>query len=97
MFELAHLAAAYAIGTAAGLWIFRTWIKEGIITATIDTLIEQGYLISYVDDDGITQLNKWNDVDAIDKMEPNEIMEILEELIKEEEEANKHEDEDDTP
>jgi hypothetical protein len=103
MFEIYHLAAAYAIGSAAALWLFRRWTQERIVTATIDTLIEEGYVISYVDDEGITQLSKWGDfaemeksiLDTIDDMDPAEIEAILDEMIAEEE-KQKHE-EDDTP
>jgi len=101
VFELVHLAAAYVIGSAAALWLFRKWSQERIVTATLDSLIEQGYLMSYLDDDGQVQLSKWGDVDVIDNMSNEEIESILEELIREdaankEEEASKHE-EDDTP
>lgn len=61
-FGLGHLAAAYAIGTAAGLWLFREVIKEKIVTATLDTLVEQGYLFSWLDEDGVTQITKWSEV-----------------------------------
>jgi hypothetical protein len=102
MFELVHLAAAYVIGSAAAVWLFRTWVKERVVTATLDTLIEQGYLISYVDEHGITQLSKWGDLqdmeksmlDMIDEMDPAEIDAILDEIIQEE---KLRDEEDDTP
>ena len=101
MFELGHLAAAYVIGTAAGLALFHTWIKEKVVTKTLDSLIEQGYLFSWIDDDGITQLSKWGDIekstlDIIDEMSTEEIAEILDELI-EEDKRNTDEEQDDTP
>jgi hypothetical protein len=64
-FGLGHLAAAYVIGTAAGLWLFREVIKEKIVTATLDTLVEQGYLFSWLDSDGVTQITKWSEVASI--------------------------------
>ena len=91
-FGLGHLAAAYVVGTAAGLWIFRTWVKETIITATLDSLITQGYLRSYEDHEGVTQLLK------PEEMSPDEIDEQLERILdiieKREQEDNE---EDDTP
>lgn len=65
MYEMWHIAAAYAVGTAAGLAIFRQWVQEKIITATIDTLIQDEYVRSYEDDDGITHLYKWHDLEDI--------------------------------
>ena len=108
MFELSHLAAAYVVGSAAAVWLFRTWVKESIITATIDTLARDGYLYSQVDRNGVMHLTKWyeieereeemwdemeSDLDVIDRLTPEEVTAILEKLIEEE---TKRE-EDDTP
>ena len=65
MYEMWHLIAAYTIGTAAGIWIFQQWSQERIITATIDTLIRDEYVRSYEDEEGITHLHKWHDLDDI--------------------------------
>jgi len=81
MYEMWHIAAAYAVGTAAGVAIFRQWVQEKIITATIDTLIQDEYVRSFEDDDGITHLYKWHELD-----------DIIEKI----QEAQDH-DEDDTP
>ena len=99
MFELVHLAAAYVIGSAASMWLFHKWSQERIVTATLDTLIEQGYLLSFIDKDGVTQLNRWSDLgktdmEIIEEMSPEEIEAILEDLIEEERLKNE---EDDTP
>jgi hypothetical protein len=92
MYELLPVAAAYVVGTAAGIWIFRMWVKETIITATLDSLITQGYLRSYEDDEGTTQLLQF------DEMSPEEVdralARVLESIEKYEEEASE---EDDTP
>jgi hypothetical protein len=101
-FTLGHLAAAYVVGSAAAVMLFRTWVKEKIVTATLDTLIEQGYLISWIDEQGVTQLSKWGDLqdleksmlDMIDDMDPAEIDKILDEMIQEDKEKNET---DDTP
>ena len=82
MYEWVHLAAAYAVGTAAGLALFRTWVKEQIITATLDTLIDGGYLKGEEDDEGTFHLTRIDD----------HIQDLLNELIQEE--GNE---EDDTP
>jgi spermidine/putrescine-binding protein len=65
MYETWHLATAYVAGTAAGIGIFRWWIKERIITATIDSLVDQEYVRSYEDENGITHLYKWHEFDDI--------------------------------
>ena len=101
-FNLGHLAAAYVVGSAAAVALFRTWVKEKIVTATLDTLIEQGYLVSWIDEQGVTQLSKWGDLqdmeksmlDMIDEMDPAEVERILDEMIQEDKEKNE---EDDTP
>jgi len=94
-----ELAAAYVIGTAAGLWLFKNWVSEKIVTATLDTLIRDGYLYSWVDDEGITQLTKWSDIyktemEVIEEMTPEEIERIVDELIEEDKRRNET---DDTP
>jgi len=61
MYELWHIGLAYVIGTAAGIGIFRGWIQERIITATIDTLIRDEYVRSYEDEEGMVHLYKWRD------------------------------------
>jgi hypothetical protein len=65
MYETWHLATAYVVGTAAGIGIFRWWIREQIVTMTIDTLVDQEYVRSYEDEQGITQLYKWHEIDEI--------------------------------
>lgn len=65
MYELWHIGVAYVVGTAAGIGIYRHVIKEYIITATIDSLVEQEYVRSYEDDEGITHLYKWHDLEDI--------------------------------
>lgn len=65
MYETWHVIAAYAAGTAAGIGIFHQWVKERIITMTIDSLVDQEYVRSYEDEEGITHLHKWHELDDI--------------------------------
>ena len=65
MYETWHLAAAYVVGTAAGIGIFRQWVKEKIITMTIDSLVDQEYVRSYTDKEGTIHLHKWHEIDDI--------------------------------
>jgi hypothetical protein len=61
MYETWHLATAYIVGTTAGMAIFHQWVKEKIITRTIDTLVDQEYVRSYEDESGNIHLYKWHD------------------------------------
>ena len=63
MYETWHLATAYVVGTAAGIGIFRHWIKERIIAITIDSLVEQEYVRAYEDEEGTLYLYKWHDLE----------------------------------
>ena len=65
MYETWHVIAAYAAGTAAGIGIFHQWVKERIITMTIDSLVDQEYVRSYTDAYGVTHLHKWHDLDDL--------------------------------
>ena len=65
MYETWQLVVMYFVGTGSGLVLFRHFIKEHIITATIDTLVEQEYVRSYEDDHGITHLYKWHDIEDV--------------------------------
>ena len=78
--------------------IFRQQIKEELVASALDTLVENDYLRTYVDNDGVTQLYKWyendleeeelTDMEKIERMSAEEIEEILDELIKEEKRRN---------
>jgi len=60
-----HVVTAYLVGTAAGLGIFRHWIKTNLVMNALDNLIDQDYIRSYVDEEGITQLYKWYELDDV--------------------------------
>ena len=73
MYETWHLAAAYVCGTAVGIGIFHQWVKEKIITMTIDSLVDQEYVRSYTDENGTVHLHKWHDLeDLVDMMRGDE-------------------------
>ena len=56
-----EVAIGYIVGSAASLLIFQRWIRERIITGTLDMLIEEDYVRSWIDDDGVVQLSKLNE------------------------------------
>lgn len=97
MYELWHIGIGYAIGTAIGIALFKEFVKEKIITSTIDSLATQGYLYVTEGPDGMVMLTK---VDEVVEAAVTEIK--VEAIIKEADEIQKKlwEDddaEDDTP
>lgn len=71
----------YVVGTLVGIVLFRWYVKERIITATLDMLIQEEYVRSYVDDEGITQLYKWHELDQ------QQLWDTLEGILEEMEES----------
>ena len=45
--------------------IFRQQIKENLVAGAIDTLVEEQYVRTYEDDEGITHLYKWYELDDL--------------------------------
>ena len=73
MYETWHIVASYVAGTIAGLILFRMYIKERIITMTIDTLVENEYVRSYEDENGMVHLHKWHEIeDILEQIEKEE-------------------------
>ena len=58
-----EMIACYVAGTAAGLLLFRTYVKERIVSGTVDMLLAEDYLCGEVDDDGVMQLTKIEDIE----------------------------------
>ncbi len=56
-----EMIVCYVAGTAAGLLLFRRWIEERVITRTLDMLINEDYVRSWIDSDGVIQLYKWEE------------------------------------
>ena len=57
-----HLLTAYFVGTTAGIILFRQAIQEDLISRAIDTLVQEDYVRTYEDEEGITHLYKWYDL-----------------------------------
>ena len=74
-----EMIVCYVAGTAAGLLAFRGWMKERIVTATLDMLIQENYVRAWVDDDGITQLYKWDERPEMDEETWRRLEAIIEE------------------
>ena len=60
-----EMIVAYVVGTAAGIILYRRAIQEDLIAQAIDTLVREDYVRSYEDDEGITHLYKWYDLDDV--------------------------------
>ena len=91
-----EVAIGYVVGSAASLLIFQRWIRERIITGTLDMLIEEDYVRSWIDDEGIVQLSKLDEgIPDVGEITP-EVWEQFEKIIQELREEEDDE-EDDTP
>jgi hypothetical protein len=81
MSEYADVLVSYLVGTGAGLYLFKRYVQEGIIQRTIDMLVQEDYVRSYVGDDGELHLHKWYELD-----------DVIEVITKEQEENSEEED-----
>jgi len=73
-----EVAIGYVVGTVVGLILFRMAIRERIVTATLDMLIQEEYVKSWEDEDGVTQLYKWQE--AVDEDTWRRLYERMEEM-----------------
>lgn len=91
-----EVALGYVVGSAASLFLFREWIKENIVNSTLDMLIREDYVRSWVDDEGIIQLSKLDEgIPDLGEISP-EVWAQFEKIIEEMKEEDQRED-DDTP
>ena len=56
-----EVVIGYVVGTVVGLLLFRMFVRERIVTATLDMLIQEEYVKSWEDEEGTTQLVKWRE------------------------------------
>jgi len=99
-----EVAIGYVVGSIAALMLFRTVVREHIVKATLDMLINEEYVRAYQDDDGITQLYTWREAVDLDVWESLEkaVEEMgsekkIKEMIQQMEQELEDEKEDDTP
>jgi len=64
-----EVIVGYVIGSIAAVVLFRHVVREHIVKATLDTLIDEEYVRAYQDDDGITQLYTWREAVDLDVWE----------------------------
>jgi len=98
-----EVIVGYIVGSIAAVILFRHVVREHIVKATLDMLINEEYVRAYQDDDGITQLYTWResvDLDVWEQLEgiieemgsEKKINDLMDEMEKEIED-----DQDDTP
>jgi len=91
-----EVALGYVVGSAASLLLFRAWIREDIVSGTLDMLIREDYVRSWIDDEGIVQLSKLDEgIPDVGEITP-EVWAQFEKIIQEIKEEEDYE-EDDTP
>ena len=91
MSEYMDVLVAYVVGTFAGIWLFHTAVKEFVVKTTLDQLIDQRYLRHFIDDEGITQLVRY------DEMTPSEVDDHLARVQEMLDEIERENEKDDSP
>jgi len=81
-----EIMLGYVVGTLVGIVLFRMYVKERIVTATLDMLIQEEYVRAWIDDEGVTQLYKWHEVDQ------KQLWDTIEEIITDMESTNETDD-----
>jgi len=98
---IVEVIVSYIVGSVMGFWLFKQMTTERTIAATLDNLVDEGYIRTRVDEDGITQLYKYDekpnvtitfeDVDELMDMDEDELARRIEEVLEE------NDDEEDEP
>ena len=63
--QYADVIVSYLVGTGAGIWLFKRYVEEDLIRRTIDTLVENDYVRSYMNSDGDIELYKWYELEDL--------------------------------
>ena len=97
-----EVIVSYIAGSIVGFWMFKQMTTERTIAATLDNLVDEGYIRTRVDEEGITQLYKYDekpnvtltfeDVDELMNMDDDELLRRIEEVLEEDDDE-----EDDPP
>jgi len=90
---IVEVIVSYIAGSVMGFWMFKQMTTERTIAATLDNLVDEGYIRTRVDDEGITQLYKYDekpnvtitfeDVDELMNMDDDELLRRIEEVLEE--------------
>lgn len=60
-----EILAIYGVGTIAGIALFHYHIKERMVQATLDSMIEDEYIRTSVDENGEVHLHRWYELEDI--------------------------------
>ena len=60
-----EIIVCYVVGTLFGYLAFKNMNREAIITTTLDTLIADNYVRSWVDEEGRIHLYKWYELEDL--------------------------------
>ena len=98
---IVEVIVSYIVGSVAGIWLFKRLATEHTIASTLENLVEEGFIRTRVDKDGITQLYKYDeypdftitfdDVEDLMDMDEDELARRIEEVLEE------YDDEEDEP
>tara|TARA_B100000424_G_scaffold231710_1_gene194122 strand:+ start:897 stop:1073 length:177 start_codon:yes stop_codon:yes gene_type:complete len=55
-----EIVLAYILGTIVGLWLTHKY-RSGVVDSTIEALIEQHFIKTRIDQDGNTEIIRWNE------------------------------------
>ena len=100
---IVEVIVSYIVGSVAGIWLFKRLATEHTIAATLENLVEEGFIRTRVDKDGITQIYKYDDderpdvkisfedVEDLMNMDEDELARRIEEVLEE------YDDEEDEP
>jgi len=90
---IVEVIVSYIVGSVMGFWLFKQMTTERTIAATLDNLVDEGYIRTRVDEDGITQLYKYDelpntkitfdDVEELMDMDEDELARRIEEVLEE--------------
>ena len=90
---IVEVIVSYIVGSVASIWLFRRMVTERTIAMTLDNLVDEGYIRTRVDEDGITQLYKYDelpnvritfdDVEDLMDMDEDELARRIEEVLQE--------------
>ena len=90
---IVEVITSYIVGSVASIWLFRRMVTERTIAMTLDNLVDEGYIRTRVDEDGITQLYKYDelpnvritfeDVEDLMDMDEDELARRIEEVLQE--------------
>ena len=98
---IVEVITSYIVGSVVSIWLFRRMITERTVAMTLDSLVDEGYIRTRVDEDGITQLYKYDeipnikvtfdDIEELMDMDEDELARRIEEVLQE------NDDEEDEP